>query len=250
MDLLAIKKRILGAAYLNFKAGDFKNPVFKDVVQSIIKDFYFTKQGTSFDLNTISSSFNPSSFIEGARKLQTDYRAKYNELFGYTVGGQFGPGELVSYFLTGDGVLTGRSESGDLRSGNQGVEIKAARITTVDGKRTAVDMRTGGTAFSIYMLYNDLAKLAKDNNIPIAREIPKSTMDKLRQVDTSAFENIEKKYQDLVFNNYFNKYGLIIFDNGSNKGTVALAQSKGQLNKDQISINRLTQNAFTCNITL
>lgn len=253
MDLKALKTRILGTRYLNFKSSDFNNTSYKDVVQSIIQEYYFTTYNPkkTFDPRSLPSGFDPGSFISGIKELKSSYRAKYLELFNYTAGGQFGPGEIVSYFLTKNGTLSGRAASGDLTVGSDNIEIKAAQSQKINGRDSAYDIRTGGTAINIHTFYNDLSKIAKQHNIPISRDIQKSTMDKLRNADPIEFKKIEDGYKEQVFNNYFNKYGLIVFDNStSNKGDVLLALSKGQLSKDRISLYRFTQNAFTCNIEL
>lgn len=253
MDLKALKTRILGTKYLNFKSSDFNNASYRDVVQTIIQEYYFTTYNPkkTFDPNSLPSGFDPSSFISSVRELKSSYRTKYLELFNYTAGGQFGPGEIVSYFLTKNGTLSGRAASGDLTAGSESIEIKAAQSQKINGKDSAYDIRTGGTAINIHPLYSSLSKIAKQHNIPLSRDIQKTTMDRLRNTDPEEFKKIEDEYKDQVFSNYFNKYGLIVFDNStSNKGDLLLALKKGQLDKERISLYRFTQNAFTCNIEL
>lgn len=244
INLIAFRSRIEGKKVLNFKSTDFSSMAYKDTVQDILRTTYFP----AFDLKTLSSTFQVNQFKSVINKLSREYPDSYQDLFKFTVGGNFGPGELISYFATSKGLLSGRLKTGDLTVGGTIIEVKSSRLDT--SGNFAYDVRTGKIpdTTTSNLIYTKLRDLAAKNNISITGDIKAETISQLRKLGGDDFTAIEKIYSNAVSNEYFNKFTTAIF----NDRTSALVDvfSPRTISPDDIKLYRYSQRQFSGSIRI
>lgn len=239
----ALRDRIKGKRILNFKNTDFIYPNYKDTIQDILREEYFP----DFDINGLPVLFQANKFESLLTDLKSKYPISYQNLFKQTVGGNFGPGELLSYFVTKNGTLSGRSSTGDLKVGSAVVEIKSVRL---DSTGSAYDVRTGSTPDQVTTnkIYSSLKELANKHKLQTTGDIQASIISQLRKIAGGELQEIEDMYTKAITEQYFNKFNVVFFNDTT--GEVINVFSPRSIQSSKIELYRFSQKQFSCRVKI
>ena len=226
---------------LNLSKDLFTKTDKKSTIQYLFSTYY----SKSLDFyNECVSSISETTLNGLIRKLRNESGSRLKDIYGYTVEGEYGPGEVLFYLLTKDSTLGGKNSRGaDLIFPGGSYELKAVKKYAASG--LFYDFKLGDTDFSTL-----LGKLRKIKGVNQAGDIQKSVIDKLRSGDApfdkdaqKAFLLIEKEFQDLA-RNYFKSSSIFISSADSNLAEIYAIKSPTEIQRINFFIERFTSNTL------
>lgn len=224
-------KRATKVTSFNLNAKDFESLKHKKEIQYLFKMHFFPK----FDLSKTMKGMDANKLNSLIAELKSIDKAMFTKLHKYNLKG-VGPGEVVLYFLVDDAHLGGGSSAGvDLVVGSKKYEIKAVDQTG-DGKYVR-NFKVGGT-FSLSDVVTGIQKLAKKYKVATGSEVSTTKIRTLREKYAKEFGPLEKKYQELTYNNYFKNHDVIFMRNSTAKIGDIIAVKR--VKKDDITIDAVT----------
>lgn len=229
-------KRATKVTSFNLEAADFQTLNYKREIQYLFKTYLFP----DFDLSKTINGFDADRFNAVVDELKRVNNRNLMKLHKYNLKG-VGPGEVLMYFIINDAIIGGGSSAGlDLTVGNEDYEIKSVNEHS---KGYLYGFKLGGT-FDLSDIQKDLIALGekykKEAGINKKSEISTGPIGKLADLDPVAFSDIERRYKELAYNEYFSKHPIIFMHNagGAKKMGKVIAVKHVQLN--EIAIDALT----------
>ena len=228
----------------NLKLSDFQTLKYKEVIQEIFSEHFFPDvditdlAANGFDMNRINKSIK---ILKNSNMQLFEYLHKYGKNY------EFGPGEVTLFCLINDATLGGGSVSVDLTTQTGKYEVKGSQISR---NGYAYDFKTGGT-FSVDEVKNALVDLNKKHGLGgSAASMASSILDTLKKLEPAAYAEIEKRYAELTYDNYFSKHKVIFVNNNESNATRGLVEAFKYVDKKDISIERITSNVIKPKVLL
>jgi hypothetical protein len=224
-------RRATHVRFLNFENRDFLTTEYKNEIQYLIKLHYFA----NFDLKNTLDRLDKNNYNRAVKMLKQENANQFKILHNSKMEG-LGPSEIVMYFLLNNARLGGSSSGGvDIIDGSNKYEVKAVEVTS---KNQASNFMLGKARLT-HIQYA-LSELRQKYRIPgTDAELPKTSIDKLKQVATSEFNTIENAYRAAVLD-YF-KSTPVVFISNRNKDLGEILDIK-KVKSEEISIERITRN--------
>src|SRR5210317_953527 len=232
-------KRAMKVTSFNLSTKDFESLTNKKEIQYLFGTHFFPKFDFKFTLNDV----NMSKLNKAIEMLKSENRANFESLHKYNLKG-VGPGEATLYFLINNGKLGGGSSAGvDLVVNGKGYEVKAVSVSS---DRYASNFKLGAT-FSTSNLISELQALKKQTGMARS-EVNGTDIKNIQRKIPGAFEKIEKKYQEVAYNNYFKNHEIIfIYNTGPKTGSIA---SIKKVQKSDIQLERVTSGVIKPRVKL
>ena len=232
-------ERAMKVTSFNLTTKDFESLDHKKEIQFLFGTHFFPKFDFKFTLNDV----NMPKLNKAVEMLKSENRANFEALHKYNLKG-VGPGEATLYFLINNAKLGGGASAGvDLVVNGKGYEIKAVSVST---DRYASNFKLGGT-FSIADLIRELQDLKKQTG-GAGSEVNGTDIKNIQRKIPGAFEKIEKKYQDVAYNNYFKNHDIIFIHNlGPKMGSIAAVK---RVQKSDIRLERVTSGTIKPRVKL
>ena len=196
----------------DFESLNFKNELQFLYASHIFMDFDWTK---TLKGNTI----NVRELNRLIKKLRQEDRIKFNELLKFT-GQSFGPGEVLIYLLHDKVHLAGGKESGDIRVGNQQIELKACE------KKVSTQQYFGfylGGTFDVSDIVSRLLALKKKvgTNGAKAGEVGRIDIANMHKAEPDAMKKIEEDFADISYKHYFSHHPIMFMASKNGAGAEA-----------------------------
>jgi hypothetical protein len=240
-DFLSKAKRSSG---FSLQESDFKTDKHKKEIQYLISTEWFETDALDF-----LPSFDMDSMNAFRKTLIEKNAQRYFDLYRFKVGGM-GPAEALLYFSIDDSTMGGGESAGvDLRSGGSTYEVKAVVYRAYD--KSVGNFRTGGTVKGKAMddIRNEITTLAlkiDPKADPDGGAITGTTIKDIINKQKMEWDAVEKKYAELVYNEYFSKELFIFINNDVQKGgrpgpKLGEILFSGSVTKDMIKISHITE---------
>lgn len=226
---------------LNLSKDLFTKTDKKSTIQYLFSTYY----SKSLDFyNECVSSISESTLNGLIRKIRNESGSRLKDIYGYTVEGEYGPGEVLFYLLTKDSTLGGKNSRGaDLLLPGGSYEIKAVKKYAASG--LYYDFKLGDTDFSAL-----IGKLRKIKGVAQSGDIQKSVIDKLRSGDApfdkdsqKVFLQIEKEFEKLA-QAYFKSAAMFISSSDTNLAEIYSIKSTAEMQRVKFFIERFTSNTL------
>ena len=232
-------KRAMKVTSFNLSTKDFESLTNKKEIQYLFGTHFFPKFDFKYTLNGV----NLAKLNKAIDMLKSEDRSNFDALHKYNLKG-VGPGEATLYFLINNGKLGGGSSAGiDLIVNGKGYEVKAV---SVSADRYAYNFKLGGT-FDTSKLINELRDLKKQTGVAGA-EVNGTDIKNIQRKIPGAFEKIEKKFQEVTYNNYFKNHEIIfIYNTGPKTGSIAAIK---KVQKSDIQLERVTSGVIKPRVKL
>ena len=238
LDFIRLAERV---TTFNLSAADFNDLNHKKEIQHLFNKHFFPK----FDMAKTIKGVDQRKLNSIIAELKREDRKMLEQLHKYTLRG-FGPGEILLFFLIDDAYLGGGSSAGvDLISKSSGpYEIKSVDVTN---KTYATNFKTGATFKT-----SDLIKRAQDLKKEVGdgggSEVNLGTIDKIKDKFPDAWNQLEKDYQQRVYDNYFKHHDIIFMQNSTQK--IGEILSIKRVKKEEILFERVTSGTIKPRIKL
>lgn len=174
----------------------------KQEIQFYIKSIYFPE----FDVNKTSKNVDKNKINSLITELKRLHSSNFDHIYNYKFVGDIGPGEILLYFLVDNAHLAGGSQtSHDLIAGSNKYEIKSARISpdrVASDFRMSKSLKLDAVLLELYEMHGN-----QKNEISI------NDIKKLRSEEPRRFDEIEKKYKNQTYREYFKHHDIIFFNN-------------------------------------
>lgn len=170
----------------------------------------------------------------------------FKQLHTYNLKG-VGPGEMTLYYTVDSAVLGGGSSAGvDIRADCGEYEVKAV---AVNKDRVASNFKIGGTIpLHDYMLKLD--SLREELNLYGSKtEIPKTTIDTMRQKAPIEFGKIENSFAHTVCD-YFGNHKTIFINHNSSISNQGYVECIKHVSPDEVAIERVTSGTIKPSVRL
>lgn len=214
----------------NLTAKDFETLEYKREIQYLFNKNFFP----NFDLSKTIKGVDMRKLNNLISSLRSNDMQNFVKMHKYPLKG-VGPGEATMFFLVDDGHLGGGSSAGvDFVVGSKKYEIKAVDVSS-DG--FAYNFKLGGT-FPISDIVRDLQDLQKRAGYGSGAEVNKGTIAKIRANFPAELKDIESRFVDRSYENYFKNHDIIFIRNTTNKIGDIVAVKK--IKKEEIFLERIT----------
>jgi hypothetical protein len=241
MKFLARAEKVSG---FNLTEADFKTVTYKKAIQYLFKKYFFPK----FDLSTTLGSVDMAGINKLIGELRSENAQGFTNLFKYKVGG-IGPGEVLIYFLVNDAVIGGGSSAGaDISSGGTTYELKAVYVSSAN---VASNFKMGGTfPDKVMPIIQEFADLLDKNGIKKTKEFNKGDIDVIKRNDPQGWSNLEAKFQEVAYENYFKNHPIIFIRNNQQPAKDGEIIAIKNVQKNEIFIGAYTSGVIKPEVKL
>lgn len=225
-------KRAEKVSALNLSISDFKSTRHKKEILFLFKKNFFPEvdfSGISKDGEFSKEKFN--SFVDKISGPNLPM------IFNYLEGAGVGPGEVVTYLAFEQCTLGGGNISADIHFPSKTYEMKAAKLS--EGYLS--DFLMGGTfnLNEVETKFFELARKAEVFDTPAS--ISKSKTQKMKQMFPEEFKQIESKYAEICYKQYFSKHPIIFLGSkDSSNATKYKCIAVKEVKENEIYIERYT----------
>lgn len=234
----------------NLSPNDFTNLKYKGEIQFLFKTHFFPK----FDLDkTIKGKPSTDALNNLIKKIKNEDKKYFKALHNYNLKG-VGPGEATLYFLLDDAHLGGGTASAaDIQIGSQAYEVKAGDI---GGDGFFKNFKLGGTVPMDKMVGAGLRIRDSDQRIQRAgREVNGVNAAQIKMIMANPalrkeWENeVEKPYR-IAAHKYLSKNPLILMVNKTPAAKMGEVAFIGNLKREQIYLDVITQGTIKPKVKL
>jgi hypothetical protein len=225
-------KRAEKVTSLNLSISDFKSTKHKKEILFLFKKNFFPE----LHVSEISKDgeFSKEKFNSFVNKLSGP---NLPMIFNYLEGSGVGPGEVVTYLAFEQCKLGGGNISADIIFSSKTYEMKAAKLS--EGYLS--DFLMGGTfnLNEVETKFFELARRAEVFDTPAS--ISKSKTEKMKQMFPAEFKQIENKYAEICYKEYFSKHPVIfVGSKDSSNATKYKCIAVKEVKENEIFIERYT----------
>lgn len=216
----------------NIDTSVFQSTDKKKEIQHLFQKHFFP----NFDLSKTIDTIDVVVFNSLVAELKSyDYSA-FDRLHTYNASG-LGPGEISLYFLVNQATIGGGNSIGDIRIGDEMVELKAAKITKCGNY--AKDFRVGGTV--------DLAPIMTDLNVLRKKlgvygtdtEICKTSLKEIESKAPCEYIKIEARFAEAAYD-YFKRHQTVFINHNFTKSVRGRIEAIRHVRTKDIKINEMT----------
>jgi hypothetical protein len=237
---------------------DLQSTEFKSEIRFLICRKYFPDLQTSdifLSKITTAKALNQSLDI-----IQALDAKALKELLQLNAGSGLGPGEALLYFLLDNATIGGGSSAGvDVIDNGTKYELKAVKLRKKDMMLN--EFKLGGTV-DISDIQSRIMRLKKAmlEELPNVKEGEKTGINdqhlkafknkKIKQLiedrdDLTSWEELEKEFQELAYDEYFNAHPIIFMGSqGSNSKEMGRVFAIVQVQKKDIRIHQVTSSTI------
>jgi hypothetical protein len=235
-------QRATQIASFNFYPSDFTSLKYKTEIQSLFQMHFFP----TFDLKKTLKGIDKNQINGLINNLKSISSERFQYIHNYNLKG-IGPGEVTLYFLIDNAHLGGGSSAGvDVIIGTKGYEVKAVKVSR---DSVASDFKLGGTV-PLVDIITDLYDLSTRMKLGGSRtEISGGIIDKLKVVSPKEYYDIESRFKEVAYNNYFKHHEVIFINNGTGPSR-GLVESVKKVAKEDIMLERLTSGTLKPKVKL
>lgn len=204
---LEFVKRAEKVTTFNLTTKDMESLKYKKEIQFLFKKHFFP----DFDLNDCIDKVNMNTLNDLVKKLKTQNKNKFENLFKYNLKG-IGPGEVLMYFLINKAHLGGGGSAGvDLVVvGDDKYEIKAVSVSP---KGYVYDFKVGGT-LNLSPIMTQLLDLKKRAGAAgKGNEIPQNSIREIARKFPADYKKALDAYRKETYKDYFSNHSIIFMNN-------------------------------------
>lgn len=230
---LEFVKRAERVTSFNLTTRDFQTLKYKKEIQHLFNkhffpDFDLSKTVDKIDMTRINNLIGELKKEQGGKMLAS--------LHSYNLKG-VGPGEATLFFLCNTAHLGGGSSAGvDIVAGSDKYEVKAVKVSA---NRIASDFKLGGTVPLSDILVR-LDKLREKTGVGGSKtEISGERMAAMQRKAEFEYNEIERDFAKIAYNNYFRSHEIIFINNASGP-RLGYIEAIKQVELKDIMIERVT----------
>ena len=225
-------KRAEKVTALNLSISDFKSTKHKKEILFLFKKNFFPELDVSE--TSKDEEFSKDKFNSFVNKLSGP---NLPMIFNYLEGSGVGPGEVVTYLAFDQCTLGGSNVSVDIHFPSKTYEMKAATLS----QGYLSNFLMGGT-FNLNEVETKFFELARKADVfDKPAEISKSKTETMRKLFPQEFKEIENKYAEICYKQYFSKHPIIFLGSkDSSNATKYKCIAVKEVKENEISIERYT----------
>lgn len=218
-----LTENALNYMYFNIDRKYFEIIESKNKIKSLFESYWFKEEIAQIEIKTHNDFYKLNDYIEQIKKD----KELFKRLFNYPLK-RTGNAEVMLYLFIKNSYLSTSSTAGsDIIINDEYFEIKNCIISKkYKSKELYYSNFKLGNSFCVRALINEIENYFKF--IPKGSEISEARNCKF-------FLEIEERYRDIVYNNYFSKHNIIFIDK---EGFIKFV---GKINKEDIFIDTITE---------
>jgi hypothetical protein len=228
----------------NLTTHDFKTLDHKAEIQHLFQTHFFP----SFDVSRTIKKVDGDHLNDLIAELKHGNDGEmFPKLHSYNLRG-VGPGEVTMFFLVQPALIGGGGSAGiDIFVDSDLYEVKAALISK---SRAATDFSVGSSVplADLMVEMNNLQRALGLGNTTTS--IKGSIVNKMRQMAPLKFNEIENHYRDVTYEYYFKHHDTIFINNNKEDPRFGIVEAVKAVQKEDITIERLTKGTIKPRVQL